>query len=145
MAHSIESLTQQLAQRATDPFSLAIVTGMTSSSFLLFGGLGLALDGAFPAVITESERVQKGISDTSALKLWAWMFNRARVSSFSLELHRLSTNPLMACLAETLRYISAIERHILFGGFSLPPRPTTHLIRGFSAVIFSRTLHARSM
>ena len=79
MAKPIETLTQQLIHRATDPFSLAILTGVTSSSFFFFGTSGLALHGVVPAIITESERTKKGISDTSALKMWEWAFLRARV------------------------------------------------------------------
>ncbi|KAF9646087.1 hypothetical protein BDM02DRAFT_3130630 [Thelephora ganbajun] len=78
MAEPIETLTQQLIRRATDPFGLAILTGMASSSFWLFGSLGISIDGAFPAIVTESERAKKGISDASALKLWEWVFHRAK-------------------------------------------------------------------
>jgi hypothetical protein len=79
MAEPIETLTQQLIYRATDPFCLALLTGTTSSSFFLFGTLGLAVDGVLPATITESERAEKGISDISALKMWEWVFHRAKV------------------------------------------------------------------
>ena len=79
MAEPIETLTQQFIHKATDPFGLAILTGMTSSSFWLFGNLGLVLDGLLPATINESERARKGISETSALKMWEWMFHRAKV------------------------------------------------------------------
>lgn len=79
MTKPIETLTQQLIHRATDPFSLAILTGVTSSSFYFFGAFGLALHGIIPAVITESERAQKGISDTSALKTWKWALLRSKV------------------------------------------------------------------
>lgn len=80
MAGPVESLTQQLIHRTADPSNLAILTGVTSSSFWLFGNLGIALDGVLPATTTESERAKKGISDASALKLWEWMFHRAKVS-----------------------------------------------------------------
>jgi len=79
MAKPIETITQQLIHRATDPFSLAILTGMASSSFFFFGSLGLALHGVVPAIITEPERTRKDISDTSALKMWEWAFLRTRV------------------------------------------------------------------
>jgi len=81
MAEPIQTLTQQLIHRATDPFGLAILTGMTSSSYWLFGSLGLAIHGTLPATINESERARKGISDASALKMWEWMFHRAKVRS----------------------------------------------------------------
>ena len=79
MTGPVESLTQQLVQRVTDPFGLAILTGLASSSFWLFGGLELSLDGPLTATLTESERAKRGISVTSALKMWEWMFNRAKV------------------------------------------------------------------
>jgi len=79
MAEPIESLTQQLIHRVTNPFSLAILAGVTSSSFYFFGNLGLALNGTLQATITESERTRKGISNISALKMWEWMYNRAKV------------------------------------------------------------------
>jgi len=79
MAEPIESLTEQLIHSATDPFSIAILAGVASSSFFFFGNLGLALDGVLPATITESERTRKGISDISALNMWEWMYNRAKV------------------------------------------------------------------
>ena len=79
MTKPIETLTQQLIHRATDPFSLAILTGVTSSSFFFFGSLGLVLHGVGPAIITESERAKKGISIASGLKMWEWAFLRARV------------------------------------------------------------------
>ena len=81
MAGPVESLTQQLVQRMQDPSSLAILAGVTSSSFWLFASLGLTLDGTLPATISESERAKKGISETSALKLWEWLAHRAKVSS----------------------------------------------------------------
>lgn len=81
MAEPIEILTQQLIHHATDPFSLAILTGATSSSFNFFGNLVLALNGVTPAISTELERTRKGISDTSALKMWEWVFHRAKVRS----------------------------------------------------------------
>lgn len=74
-----EALTQQLVHRATDPFGLAILAGVTSSSFWFFGALSLMIDGVLPVTITESERAEKGLSDTSALKMWEWVFHRARV------------------------------------------------------------------
>ena len=86
MAQPIETLTQQLIRRATDPFGLALLTGVTSSSFFFFGATSLALNGALAATITQSERAGKGISDTSALKLWEWVFHRAKV--------RFSESPL---------------------------------------------------
>ena len=79
MAELTKSLTQRLTYSATDPFSLAILAGVASSSFYFFGNLSLALDGTLPATITESERTRKGISDTSALQMWEWMYNRAKV------------------------------------------------------------------
>ena len=79
MAEPTESLTQQLIHSATDPFSLAILTGVASSSFFFFGNLGLVLDGILPATITEFERAKIGLSDTSALKMWEWMYYRAKV------------------------------------------------------------------
>lgn len=126
MTNPVESLTQQLIQRATDPFGLTILTGVASSSFFVFGNLALALDGVFPATVNESERAKKDVSETSALKLFEWMFNRAKVCFFPLFClgsHPFATHILllMACLAETLRYIRGIERYILFGGFGLPP------------------------
>jgi len=86
MAEPIETLAQQLIHRATDPFGLAILTGVTSSSFWLFGSLGLAIDGLLPATVTQSERAKRGVSETSALKMWEWMFNRARVHFVSAAL-----------------------------------------------------------
>lgn len=79
MTEPIQTLAQQLIHRATDPFGLAILTGVTSSSFWLFGSLGLAINGLLPATITQSERAKRGVSETSALKMWEWMFNRAKV------------------------------------------------------------------
>lgn len=73
------TLTQQLVHRVADPFGLAILAGVTSSSFFLFGGLDLAFNGVLPATITESKRVKMGVSDTSALKMWEWVFHRAKV------------------------------------------------------------------
>jgi len=52
---------------------------VTSSSFWFFGSLALTMDGALPATITESERAKRGVSETSALKMWEWMFNRAKI------------------------------------------------------------------
>jgi len=82
MAEPIQTLAQQLIHRAIDPFGLAILTGVTSSSFWLFGSLGLAIDGLLPATITQSERAKRGVSETSALKMWEWIFNRTRVRGF---------------------------------------------------------------
>lgn len=79
MTQPIETLTQQLIHRATDPFSLALLTGVVSSSFSFFGATGLALNGVVAATITQSERAKKGISDASALKLWEWAFHRGKV------------------------------------------------------------------
>ena len=79
MAEPTETITQQLIHRATDPFSLAILVGVASSSFFFFGNLGLALDGILPATITESERARERISDASALKMWEWMYHRGKV------------------------------------------------------------------
>ena len=79
MAEPIQSLTQRLAYRITDPFILAILTGVAFSSFYFFGNLANALDGTLPATITESERSRKDISDTSALKMWEWMYGHAKV------------------------------------------------------------------
>ena len=79
MSKPIETITQQLIHRATDPFSLAILTGVTSSSFYFFGNFGLALHGVAPAIITEPERAKKGVSVASGLKMWEWAFLRARV------------------------------------------------------------------
>ena len=84
MAGPIETLTQQLIRRVTDPSSLALLAGVTSSSFWLFGSLALAMDGALAATVTESERAKKGISETSALKMWEWVFNRAMVRFLSV-------------------------------------------------------------
>jgi len=78
MAEPTETLVQQLILRVTDPFGLAILTGIASSSFFFFGSLVLVLDGVLPAIITEPERTKKGISDTSALKMWEWVFHRAK-------------------------------------------------------------------
>jgi len=79
MAESTESLTQQLIHSATDPFNLAILAGVSSSPFYLFGNVGLALNGILPATITKSEGTRKGTSDTSALNMWEWVFNRSKV------------------------------------------------------------------
>ena len=79
MAGPIGSLIQQLIYSATDPFSIAILIGVASSSFYVFGSLGIALDGTLPAVLTESERVRRGISDSSALNMWEWTYNRGKV------------------------------------------------------------------
>ena len=87
MAGPTESLTRQLIHSATDPFTVAILAGVSSSSFYFFGNLGLALDGTIPATVTRSERARKGISDTSALNLWEWMYNRGKVR-FSTALPR---------------------------------------------------------
>ena len=78
MAEPTESLTR-LMHFATDPFSLAILAGVTSSSFYFFANVGLALIGIVPAITTKSERTRKDISDTSSLNMWAWMYNRAKV------------------------------------------------------------------
>jgi len=78
MAEQIETLAQQLIHRVTTPFGLAILTGAACSSFSFFGALSLELDGVLPATATESERARKGISDTSALKMWEWMFRRGK-------------------------------------------------------------------
>lgn len=74
-----ETITQHLVRDTTGPFGLAMLTGAISSSFFFFGNLSLAMNGVLPATITESERAKKGISDASALKLWEWMFYRAKV------------------------------------------------------------------
>lgn len=79
MAEQIETLAQQLIHRVATPFGLAILTGVACSSFTFFGGLSLELDGVLSATATESERARKGISDTSALKMWEWMFRRGKV------------------------------------------------------------------
>lgn len=79
MVGLVESLAQQLVHRTTDPFGLAILTGVASSSFWFFGTFVLSLDGTLPATITELERAKKDISNTSALKLWEWMFYRGMV------------------------------------------------------------------
>jgi hypothetical protein len=76
----VESLTQQLIHRTTDPFSLALLTGVASSSYWLFGSLGIATLGTLPATFTKSDRAKAGVSDTSALKLWEWVFKHAAVS-----------------------------------------------------------------
>jgi hypothetical protein len=75
-----QPLTQQLVQRIADPFGLAILTGVASSSFWLFGNIAIALDGILPATSTLSGREKTGVSDASALKLWEWMFHRAKAS-----------------------------------------------------------------
>ena len=79
MTDPIETLTQHLIRRATEPSSLALLTAVASSSFFFFGNLGLALNGVFPATITKSERTRNGVSEESALKLWEWAYPRARV------------------------------------------------------------------
>ena len=79
MAEPTGSLTKQLIHSATDPFSLAILIGVTSSSFYFFGNLIIALDGALPATITKSERTRRGVSDASALNMWEWTYNRGKV------------------------------------------------------------------
>ena len=86
MAGPTESLTQRLIHSATDPFSLAILTGVASSSFFFFGNISLILDGVLPATITESDRDGKGVSDTSALNMWEWMYNRTKVR-FPITIH----------------------------------------------------------
>ena len=88
MSQPLQPLTEQLTQRLVNPFGLAIVTAIASSSFWFFGSLELALDGIFPATGTEAERVKKGVSDAAALKLWEWAFPRAKVSL--LQLHNLT-------------------------------------------------------
>ena len=79
MAEPIESLTQQLIDihRTIDPFSFAVPTRVVSSFF--FGNLGPTMDGIIPATITVSGRVANGIGETSVLKMWEWMYYRARV------------------------------------------------------------------
>ena len=79
MTEPVQGLTQQLIHHAMDPFGLAIMTGVAATSFWLFGSLSLAIDGAFPAVSTQSERAKRNISETSALKMWEWASTRARV------------------------------------------------------------------
>lgn len=96
MANSVESLTQQLVHRVTEPFGLAILTGLASSSFFFFGGVGLAVDGIIPATSTGSERAKKGLSDPVAMKLWEWMFYRAKVRFF----------PFPLFLSESLRFVT---------------------------------------
>lgn len=78
MLGPVEPLTQQLIHRFADPFGLALLTGVTSSSFWIFGNIGIALDGALPATITESERTKVGVSNASALKLWGFMYDRGK-------------------------------------------------------------------
>jgi len=125
MAEPIETLTQQLIHRATDPFSLAILTGVTSSSFWLFGSLGLVINGPMPATVTQSARAKKDISETSALKMWEWVFNRAKVR-FSQRspppiptraTSRLYENLLSPCTHRLFR------RYILHRLHSLPEPP----------------------
>ena len=153
MSEPLESLTQQLIRRATEPFGLAILTGVTSSSFLFFGALVLTMDGTIPATITASERAKKGISDTSALKMWDWVFHRARVSQglislpslFRLEELNLFVGPLTPVFAETFHRSWIAERCLLLGGFGLAPRPATHLARGGFLLIHTPTVHARTM
>ena len=84
MTQPLTSVTHQLTQRLVSPFGLAIVTGVASSSFRFFGSLELALDGVFPATGTEAERAKKGVSDAAALRLWEWVFYRAKVSPSSV-------------------------------------------------------------
>ena len=79
MAESVETLTQQIVHRVTDPFGLAILTGVAISSFWFFGTLVLAMDGVLPATITQSERAERGVSETSTLKMWEWASHRAKV------------------------------------------------------------------
>lgn len=88
MVEPIETLTHKLICRATDPFALAILAGVTSSSFWFFGTLALAMDGILPATISESERTKMGISETSALKMWEWVLYRTvvRFSFFEMSL-----------------------------------------------------------
>jgi hypothetical protein len=83
MAQPVETcqtLTQQLIQRATDPFGIVALTGVISSSYSLFGILGFGISGLTPTMITQSERPKNVISETSALKLREWMYYRAVVS-----------------------------------------------------------------
>ena len=82
MVEPVESLTKQLVQRITDPFGLAILAGVTSSSFWFFGNFGMALDGIVPAVSTEKERGKKDVTDVSALRLWEWFYNRGKASVY---------------------------------------------------------------
>ena len=103
MTGPVESLTQQLVHEATNPFGLAILTGVAASSFWFFGGLALALDGALAATITESERDKRGVSVASALKLWEWMFNRAKVGFFSPGLPSLCLLTAYPCRNNSLQ------------------------------------------
>ena len=82
MTEPVQTLTQQLLHRTTDPFTLALLTGAASSSFWFFGALGVSAFGILPATLSESERAKKGVSDASALKLWKWMFDRAVVGFY---------------------------------------------------------------
>lgn len=84
MSEPVEFLTQKLIHRVADPFGLALLIGVTSSSFWIFANIGIALDGALPATITESERTKMGVSNASTLKLWVFMYDRAKVSIFCL-------------------------------------------------------------
>jgi len=110
MNEPTKSLPQQLIHSVTDPFSLAILTGVASSSFFFFfGNLGLMLDGIIPATITESERARKGISDVSALKMWEWMYYRAKV--------RFPTAfPILTRTEHTVRFSFIPQKHFASAG-----------------------------
>ena len=116
MAEPVKTLAQQLIHRATDPFGLAILTGVASSSFWLFGSLGLAIDGLMPAVSTQSDRAKKDISETSALKMWEWLFDRAKVRFSKKSPRPPSLSPL------SLRTHRSFRRYILdrLGSFLAP-------------------------
>ncbi|KAF9789768.1 hypothetical protein BJ322DRAFT_1105630 [Thelephora terrestris] len=105
MAGLVESLTQQLTHRMSDPSILVILTAVTSSSFWLFASLGITLDGVIPATITASERAKRGISDASALKLWEWMFHRAKKHFISTALLSCASYLVAAALRPDLRPI----------------------------------------
>jgi len=75
MAKPTQSLTQQLTHRAANPHP-------DRAPLLVF--LLLQKDGTLPATITESERISNSVSETSASKMWEWMYNRAKVISSTI-------------------------------------------------------------